>query len=140
MLLTASTYLLADPAQLDQSRTLAEERTETRPNGDVVKIRVYENSANQRVAASVEVRIGKWRVYSLFLPAIIMGAGFILFSLLSLVNLIHFTLVHFFALLLLIPIMSGIVMYGNLLMMKAQVKLWTKKKARAILDGEQDNS
>ena len=135
MLFTVSTFMLADPAQRDQPRTLAEERTETSPHGETVYIRVYENPAQQRVAASVAVHLGKWRVRSLFLPAIVMAAGFIVLMLLSLFSVIEMSVSQFVSMLILIPIVSGAVGYGNLLLMKSGVKHWAKKRARAVLDG-----
>lgn len=136
MLFTVSTFLLADQSQRDQPRVLAEERSETSPTNSAVKIRVYENSANQRVAVSVAVHLHKWNVYSLFLPVLIMGGLVVLAPMLSLLGVIEMGLLGYVGMCLWALLVSVIVVYGNLLLMKAQAKVWSKKRARAVLDGD----
>jgi uncharacterized membrane protein YcaP (DUF421 family) len=136
MLLTASTYLHADPALRNSSRSLAEERTETRDNGDVVTTRVYKDSENQIVAVAVAVRFGKPAVRSFFLSAFVMLPVYIIAILLSLLGLMDMSLFDFVLWFLLGALLSGMLACLNLRIKKAWEKSWTKKKAQAILNEE----
>lgn len=136
MLLTTSTYLHADPALRNSSRSLREERTETREPDDVVTIRIYENSENQIVAVAVVVRLGKSTVRSYFLPALVVIPVYFLAILLSLMGLMDMSLLDFVLWLILLALLFGVLAYVGLLFRKLHEAQWTKKKAQSILENE----
>jgi hypothetical protein len=136
MLLTTSTYLHADPALRNSSRSLREERTETREPDDVVTIRIYENSENQIVAVAVVVRLGKSTVRSYFLPALVVIPVYFLGILLTLMGLMEMSLLGFLLWFISLTLLFALNAYVGLLFRKLREAQWTMKKAQSILENE----